>query len=497
MSYPVTNLSLAYGSGLLNPMGGETDALFNQFRAPIGAVFTTQDVTLMHSANVSQAFPGTLNRLGGMQEAIKISQRDIWRNVRIPFLHTLDGYDPQVAEYWLPVSNDSIPGYSSMIGTPVRGFPPTQSGNTSFVVKTNYQVLQVGIPGPQTKYARVDPSQCKPWLNAIDWKARNNGSLLVPHDDERIKSMNQGKPNIQLNVLRDPVRSRVPPFPFYEIELPRPRMHLVFQSRRNLTICDVRTEYVESGIECARASRQGDLACHATKVRRSPLGPESKDYENVTALDVGRNMIILQHMPYTLASNTVVEPSFLEKWLKDPPSSLPYSNDYNKLWYEDVPLDVFSDRLSMVLNTYLHATLNATFIFGSDGMTLEARDETWDNTTGTWTEFTAPVYQLHKVWFSLYMISAAVLTIAALINILLRIWTHSPDFLNSISALTRDSAFIQVPTPASTLDGSDRARLLRDTWVMIQDVQPDGKLGRIALSDAVEAVALRTDREYT
>jgi hypothetical protein len=64
------------------------------------------------------------------------------------------------------------------------------------------------------------------------------------------------------------------------------------------------------------------------------------------------------------------------------------------------------------------------------------------------------------------------------------------------SALTGDSVFIQQPTSASTMDGSERARLLRDTWVMIQDVRPDEKVGRIALSDAEGAVSLLKDRQF-
>lgn len=277
---------------------------------------------------------------------------------------------------------------------------------------------------------------------------------------------------------------------------PMSRMKLVFSTALNLTICDISTEYIEAGIQCARVSQQGDVACHATKIRRVTLAPEFKKFENLTALDIGGNRDVVAYIPDTLPSNHPFESSFLERWLRDPATSFdqPYYQD--QTWYRDVPMNVFSNRLSMVLNTFLQATLNTSCIFGSDCTSLEGRDETWSNTTGTWTEFTAPVYQLHKVWFLLYIISAAVLTVSALVNILLRIWTHSPDFLGSVSALTRDSAFIQTLTPASTLDGSDRTRLLRDTWVMIQDVQPDDKVGRIALSDVGEAVALRKDRQY-
>jgi hypothetical protein len=319
---------------------------------------------------------------------------------------------------------------------------------------------------------------------------------MTAADESYVQSMNVGIPNIRIDILREQERFYIPGLSITNSTWPRSSMKLVFRVRTNLTICDVRTEYVESGIQCARDSQNGDLACHANKVRRITLAPELKKYENFTALDVGRNSVIVKYIPYTLASSHPLEPSFLEQWLKNPPTSFIHSYSMDQIWYEDVPLDVFSNRLSMVLNTYLRATLNTSSIFGSDGTSLEGRDATWSNTTGMWTEFTSPVYQLNKVWFSLYIIAAVVLTASASVNLILRVSTLAPDFLGSVSALTRDSMFIQVPTPASTLDCSDRARLLRDTWVMVQDVQPDEKLGRIALSDAEGAVSLHKDRQY-
>jgi hypothetical protein len=140
-SYPYSNLT-AFDAGPFNSGASGGASLINQFRAPIGAVFSTQDIALLHADNTSKAFSSTVQRLGGMQESIKITQRNLWRNVRIPFLHTLEGYHPQVTE-WLPVPNGTIPAHSSLIGVPIRGHPSMRSGNTSFVVETNYQVLDV------------------------------------------------------------------------------------------------------------------------------------------------------------------------------------------------------------------------------------------------------------------------------------------------------------------------------------------------------------------
>lgn len=151
VTYPTTNLSVAFARV---PAPYKGASLINQMRAPIGAAFSTQDVTLLHSENTSQASQSAVERLGGMQEALKITQRDLWRNVRIPFLHMLEGYHPQFSE-WLSVPGGTIPGYSSLIGVPIRGYPSMKSGNISFVIQTSYQVLDVSLSYPPSQRVYV------------------------------------------------------------------------------------------------------------------------------------------------------------------------------------------------------------------------------------------------------------------------------------------------------------------------------------------------------
>jgi hypothetical protein len=71
-----------------------------------------------------------------------MTKRDLWRNVRIPFLHMLSGYDKTRSD-WTTVPKDMISDYSSLIGIPIRGFPATWEGNTTFTIQTNYQTLEV------------------------------------------------------------------------------------------------------------------------------------------------------------------------------------------------------------------------------------------------------------------------------------------------------------------------------------------------------------------
>jgi hypothetical protein len=249
-------------------------------------------------------------------------------------------------------------------------------------------------------------------------------------------------------------------------------------------------------IECSRATQNEDLACSVRKMRRTAEHPVRG---NLTALDIGRSYHVLGHVPYINPSIHASQPSMLEKWLYDPSTVLDdtlsrmYAQVGPRPMYEHIPLEVFSNRLSMVLNTNLLAMFNMSIIVGGD----VTQDVQWGNTTGTWTEFTAPVYFINETWFALYFVSAIVLLICAITNVVLRSLSHAPDFMGSISALTRDSPYFDVPTPASGLEGTERSRFLQNKWVMIQDVLPGKDVGRIALSDADGMVPLQKTRLYS
>jgi hypothetical protein len=231
-------------------------------------------------------------------------------------------------------------------------------------------------------------------------------------------------------------------------------------------------------------------------MRRSP---EFKGKGNLTALDIGRTNSILKYIPYTMANFHPNERSILEKWLKNPITAFQKEYGLDYVWYEDIPLGLFSNSLTVVLNTYLCATFDLTVTVGSEEniTSIYGSDSSaWANTTGTWTEFTEPVYYISMSWFILYVISALVLPVCAVANIALRSLAQSPDIFGSVAALTRDSRFFNMPMPASGMDGSERSRLLQDKWVMIQDVRSDEAIRRIAFSDDVSVAPLSKERMY-
>jgi hypothetical protein len=300
-------------------------------------------------------------------------------------------------------------------------------------------------------------------------------------------------PNIWLDMVEDKYRTKqvapwTPAISNGRSEA-RDEMKVVFYTSHNLTLCTVSTEYVDSLVECSRATQNTELACSVRKMRYTPDHNKS----NLTALDFGMTRYVLKDIPFTIASSHSYQPSTLEKWLRNPSTSFDSEYEFSPEWFAQVPMNVLSNRLTMVLNTNILAMFNGTIMVGGDAI----QDEKWGNTTGTWTEYTAPVYSINKTWFSLYFVSAFVLLICAVANIVLRSLIYAPDFFGSISAMTRDSPFFDVPTPASGMDGTERSRLLQDKWVRIQDVSPEKGVGRIALSDSIGLVPLQKSRMYS
>jgi hypothetical protein len=139
-SYPINNMSAFEDAVFASPYGQLSK--LSKFRASIGAVFSGADSGLVQANRSSEYYEVAVNRIGGAYEASRMTKRDLWRNIRIPFLHSLPGYDKTKTD-WTTVPTSMISEYSSLIGIPVRNFPTTSRGNTTFKLQTNYQTVEV------------------------------------------------------------------------------------------------------------------------------------------------------------------------------------------------------------------------------------------------------------------------------------------------------------------------------------------------------------------
>jgi hypothetical protein len=318
--------------------------------------------------------------------------------------------------------------------------------------------------------------QCMPWRDRDKWLLSNAGSL-VSNKTEGMNSSGLGFPNLVLDIQEDGGRWSNTPNPVNSSQFmvwnkhaePFKKLTLVVYTSTgsDLTLCQMSTEYVDAIIDCSRSTLSSDTLCSVQKMRHSP---EFRKKGNLTALDIWDTKTILKHIPYTMAGLASNGPSILENWLQDPTTAF-----QRKQGTEGFSLsgkltpEIFSDRLAVVLNTFLRATFDLTITIGSDIEITERNPDrsSWATMTGTWTEFNDPIYCINMPWFIIYYISTIVLTLCAVTNVLLRCWIHTPDIFGSVAALTRDSPFLKTPTPASGMDSSERSRLLQDKWVVI------------------------------
>lgn len=107
-------------------------------------------------------------------------------------------------------------------------------------------------------------------------------------------------------------------------------------------------------------------------------------------------------------------------------------------------------------------------------------------------------YTVHKFWLGAVILCSSLLVLAGFVGVVMKWMTRAPDFLGYASSLTMMNPFIPTPTPGSTLDGLERANILRDWKVKIADVRPDDPEGLVALTLADDETAkrLKLDRKY-
>lgn len=264
----------------------------------------------------------------------------------------------------------------------------------------------------------------------------------------------------------------------------------------SITSCLISMEYVEVQVFCTRSSLNEAMGCSAVAIRSSQQLHLSSNW---TEVDVNVGFNHLSFLPVIFGSQHMDTSTPQEVFMFDPITAF---TEANLLAYpvimSRVPIEVFQNRLALVFNTFFGAVLSPTTVAGGKTDKANGGDTILANTTARWEYLLEPVYKAHMGWLALYFGSVALLCYFAIWAAILRFSLDIPKILGNISTLTRDSLFIITPSPASTLEGDKRARLLKKTWVRLQDVQPERTIGRIALSSnsALKNWTLQSQRLY-
>jgi hypothetical protein len=476
-------------------------------RSIISAAFSNPDILVSHANGSSPSFDNAIKELGGKSQASRSGYRDLWRNVRVPFLELLPGYDSKYPTSWVSVPLDQVIPYASLIGLPIRVGPFNGAGNLTMAVQFHYQTLTCGEDfdgaswvrnGSTSLFFHKTTSPIPLHLQSYELRTATtypNIWLDIANTSTARQQLNltrnvqlEAKSNLQLVMGgRCQLRSRVD------------EIHDITRLR----LCDITISYVEMVIECARVTQDADLICRVVRIRRAPSHPNQG---NLTALSSFRLAgAILMDIPFTGASEHPSNraPSTVEAYLRDPVNTLkrdidPEDNEtgyrYLQGCYSLVPARVIERRLAMVLNTFTMASGNLTALTGGDGVIMEDAQFPWKRSTSTWTQFAKKIYVVDRLWLSITVLSTAALVVSAVTNVIIRLQIRAPDFLTSVAGLTRDTPFVDVWNQVGS--GMGGLKVLGDVQVQIRDVYPDRDVGRIALTTNLTQQKLKLDRDY-
>ena len=92
------------------------------------------------------------------------------------------------------------------------------------------------------------------------------------------------------------------------------------------------------------------------------------------------------------------------------------------------------------------------------------------------------VFKLDWRWVGVFLASAIVLFLIGVASVILESMLVVPDILGYASSLARNNRYLHLPKlPAKPMSGAERARVIGDVTVIMQDVKPEKEVGKIAL----------------
>ena len=380
----------------------------------------------------------------------QVSPVDTWANVKIPAIEILESTSKSDADGWYDVHPGNT-SYSSLVGLPMDGIG--KNGSYHFYVESLYMVLDC----PTISYSTLESGSEKGGFS-LDFV--RNASISAA-----------------LQLL--PNQTSYPTVKPWGVN---------FNAASNLDVddsftanCTVTRTSVESNITCDQGS------CAVTGIRRSQFDRRPPGY---TPLFYGTSAVNLEEYWPMSGGNGAHEGSstLTEYFLADPTLESLATNFTGEVSLAGLSADLFSKRFSLVFNTYWQCNILPWYRTGNlpsnvsvlNKALAENDDGTFNTTTATVTNFTE-VYVCNKVWAAILLIASTLLLVCGMCGAIVKYRARGPRILGYVSTMTRDNPYIDLPPGGCTLDGLDRARLLKGMEVKLQDVAAEDEIGHIAL----------------
>ncbi|KAI8937725.1 hypothetical protein NX059_005425 [Plenodomus lindquistii] len=497
-------------------------------------------------------------------QAVKIGPQDPWGNVKIPSMAALNISSPD-ANGWLDVpSQFTVPEqYASLVGVPIVGLP-VKSGN-NFTIEYNYLSVdckdfeQQPYPGlhgtgdpTATNYTKLDemlPGQI--WYNKSlpdtqpfdSLGGRASFLIDTARDLARlpIGSMKGKNQDVYLGRLDGFIghynQSRLDAS---ESQTPR---EIVFASvygisrdgneqGLNIARCSLYQNHVEASVRCT------GINCATTRLRTSLTDRRPR---SLTALEyISVFDAFAREFPTAIKFNEGSSPT--ERFIANT-STFPFIQKAGRLYPDEVytnlstvPSNLFSRRLSLVLNTYFQLSTQSSGYFGSltNNLTaygpdtlpvtdvnvylpanLSATEHSYFDwitkyqqtvvdsnspflgaTTTANATTTRQIFVCNFAWLTLLLVASGTILIIGSVAVLLKRKTLGPEMFGFVTSMTYENPWVKIPQGGTMLDAMERARLLKDVDFHVGDVRGEDGIGHIAFAAGVPLRKLERGRLY-
>ncbi|KAL3293807.1 hypothetical protein RB213_015879 [Colletotrichum asianum] len=463
-------------------------------RVAYSSVLTTATSATQHCNGTCSGYDALILRLGGPRAAGKQVAMDPWGSPRIPNLKHVPGYDPSRPEEWLTVPwNKTVQEYSSLIGRRNHGPQPNFSGNASFLITASYTEVFHSL---ERWYAENYKSFAVKYNATLDQSPYKDASYGFFSTDNRPvdASIDRGMFALDFNTTyaSDSSGKTIPSSRVFIGSIGNERF-----CRNCMTTCSVKTVYVDAKVFCDSRSDAAKSQCRVDKVRHMPRPPHPPEHTIFNEEDIPLIAAnTLKRFPTMERGDDESSPAatFSETFIEAPDNTFSRVPLSRVDWCR-VPMDVFADRFSLLLNTFLDSTVDPVTVMGSELFDTGGMLKTPSNMT-----FPLPaMYVLDSTWMGIYFFSTILMFAVAITGLIFRFHIAAPQVLGYVGSLARDSPyFAHLRADANgTESGEELSRRLGRIRVGVFDVRPKDEVGKIAFAPVETGRRIRRQRWYS
>jgi len=432
-------------------------------------------------------------------DSMKQSYSDIWGNVKIPTIESLNSTAD--SDGWMTVPSGNV-AFSSLLGIPTN---ISAQGNSTLSLQSSYFSLECDDP------VKINPDQEVRWqelpvtqLNdpVLCANAKNLGSQRWVNDSANT-SYYVSTFSIGSLVNNSRFWVSTPWSPNWSNATLNPPRQILFQTAYAMSLdmtaiyCTVRFPTVESEINCLANN------CSVTRIRRlvrsSSVPPDAfSPLESCQIAQVFYKYfaVIPQELPPTNLHDCESTTEGYLAYGRYPGSCMGNPGTYVLNVFAHVDSKTFGERLGRLMTTFWMtgflsrmASLNASDV--------EIDDPSAVSQTNSLIITQTEVYVCHNGWLLVLIISSCILVICTIASAVLNFLSIGPEILGYVSTLIKDNPYVPLEMTGSTMGGAERARLMGDMRVKLGDVYPDKDVGYIAISaDGSQVGVLQKGRLY-